>query len=824
MTDLPSSTIVTISYGSASAIYTYNGTVFNYTSGSGIVNGNPVGSFNPVQIGPLAVNATADYTVSIDLPASTPLSTDTNIERGFPVPITAFIDANGNGEADDSVKNDTINRLYTGFLQQLKQSRILQGTGPTVQGTDGTLSTSPKQPAPGNIIEYVVQYKNISDSQVGSGNVILTASNVVITEDGIQNNWAKDNDGDAVIDTKHVLGSVQTTSGTIQYFSGSLANNLLGGEQSGNTATGDVTKYANTLTGTVSPGSSGTFTFQRQVNQTTVGQGINNIASATYEDVNNPSVPIKNTSNQVSATISSVVPTVNLSVSPASGSEAAATAITVTATASAAVSGAQTVTLGVTGTGITTGDYNLSNTTITIPNGATTGSVTFTVFDDALVEGTETATLTISGPSSGIQLGSTTTANVTITDNDAPPATPTPAPGPAPTPAPAPAPSSPIVAAPPAPAYFSINLGNNGPTLLNATDVPVRFGANQDSGNPFQTLTITSLSPNSLKILGLELPNGFSLVGPLPEVVLPGQAVPITLRLSGKAGDYSGQFVLKTNGDPQSYRLPLVGKLLVDSTPLSDRTLPVCPCDTLTDPTIPQSISPKTGSEGNDSLAGTPNSDHLLGLAGNDLISGKQGTDYLFGGEGDDFLFGGRDSDWLNGEVGNDFLSGDLGADTVLGGAGNDVIFGDRSTPGETAESGADLLCGGDGNDTLFGNQQADTLCGGTGNDLLFGGRGADLLFGSDGDDLLSGDRGEDTLIGGTGSDRFVIGEGTETILDFEDGIDRLVLPTGLSFGSLSLTVSDGFLNLSNGTTLLAKIANLTPNQLTAADLAPALV
>jgi hypothetical protein len=69
-----------------------------------------------------------------------------------------------------------------------------------------------------------------------------------------------------------------------------------------------------------------------------------------------------------------------------------------------------------------------------------------------------------------------------------------------------------------------------------------------------------------------------------------------------------------------------------------------------------------------------------------------------------------------------------------------------------------------------------------------------------------------------------VIGEGTETILDFEDGIDRLVLPTGINFESLSLAVSDGFLNLSNGTTLLAKIANLTPNQLTAADLAPALV
>ncbi len=118
-------------------------------------------------------------------------------------------------------------------------------------------------------------------------------------------------------------------------------------------------------------------------------------------------------------------PTVNLSVSANAGTEVAATSITVTATASAAVSGAQTVNLAVTGTGITTGDYTLNNTTassvtITIPTGQTTGTVTFTVVDDAAVEGTETATLTISSPSSGISLGSTTTQNIAITDNDFP--------------------------------------------------------------------------------------------------------------------------------------------------------------------------------------------------------------------------------------------------------------------------------------------------------------------------------------------------------------------------------------------------------------------
>jgi Calx-beta domain len=115
-------------------------------------------------------------------------------------------------------------------------------------------------------------------------------------------------------------------------------------------------------------------------------------------------------------------PTVNLSVSSISSSETSPAAITITATASSAVVGNQTVNLAVGGTGITTSDYTLSGTTtpnvITILSGQTTGTATFTVVDDTLVEGTETATLTISNPSTGITLGSTTTQNISIADND----------------------------------------------------------------------------------------------------------------------------------------------------------------------------------------------------------------------------------------------------------------------------------------------------------------------------------------------------------------------------------------------------------------------
>jgi hypothetical protein len=116
--------------------------------------------------------------------------------------------------------------------------------------------------------------------------------------------------------------------------------------------------------------------------------------------------------------LSTGLPTVNLSVSSIAGSEAGTTQITLTATASSTLTTAQTVDLNVTGTGITAADYTLSANQITIASGTNSGSVTFTVVDDVLDEGLETAILTISNPSAGISLGSTTVQNITITDND----------------------------------------------------------------------------------------------------------------------------------------------------------------------------------------------------------------------------------------------------------------------------------------------------------------------------------------------------------------------------------------------------------------------
>ncbi|MBD2356971.1 hypothetical protein H6G41_20470 [Tolypothrix sp. FACHB-123] len=292
--DLPNNTVVTISAnnGNTTATYTYNSTtgVFTFTSGTGVVGGNPVSATNPVRIDNVAAGDTAPYTVEVNLPANTPLSTD--IEKGFPVPVTAFVDLNSNAVIDTSEpRNITIDRVYTGFLKLVKKSRILKGTGPDVGAgqenfestpavdPDGTgplpatdpnpgVNDVPRTPAPGNIIEYQITSKNISEAQSGTGNKILQAANVQIIEDGTTggNNWALDNNTNSEIDTSHV--TADSGGEEIVYY-----NNIppaIGTAQSGTTAATNVTKYVVKVTsGNVTPQSTVTFTFQRKISGTT---------------------------------------------------------------------------------------------------------------------------------------------------------------------------------------------------------------------------------------------------------------------------------------------------------------------------------------------------------------------------------------------------------------------------------------------------------------------------------------------------------------------------------------------------------------------------
>lgn len=128
-----------------------------------------------------------------------------------------------------AANNKTIDRLYTGFVRLDKAFSVANGTG-VGAATDAV---------PGAVITYTITYTNVSTSNGDANCVKLTASNVVITEDGLSapNNWG----------TYTTNSPAPSDSGT------------------GVVVTVSATKYTDTIA-SLSAGASGVFTFKRSIN------------------------------------------------------------------------------------------------------------------------------------------------------------------------------------------------------------------------------------------------------------------------------------------------------------------------------------------------------------------------------------------------------------------------------------------------------------------------------------------------------------------------------------------------------------------------------
>ncbi|MEO0014288.1 MAG: hypothetical protein RLZZ535_2677, partial [Cyanobacteriota bacterium] len=113
----------------------------------------------------------------------------------------------------------------------------------------------------------------------------------------------------------------------------------------------------------------------------------------------------------------------------------------------------------------------------------------------------------------------------------------------------------------------------------------------------------------------------------------------------------------------------------------------------------------------------------------------------------------------------------------------------------------------GNGRDTLWGGNDDDILRGRSGNDNLNGGNNSDLL---------DGGKGNDTLKGNSGYDVFVLKSdaGSDTIVDFRLGIDRLALANGLQFDDLSFANN----TILAGEEVLATLNWIDTEQLTSSD------
>jgi hypothetical protein len=235
---LPTGTKVTISYGSTSKVYEFDGTKF-----VDVVNGVATTTAATPLIVPNVVAGTkVNYGVDVDLPAGTAQL------AGYSVPVTAFVDVNGDGLLGATEpQNQTIDRVYTGYLKLTKEAQITDVNGGIVEAFTAAPT---KKAQPGQSIEYKITYTNISEvAPANSGSVTLNAAKIKVTEDGnaAPNNWAS-------ITTHKATSATDSNNGLITFDAGASNNSTPG-----------VAVYQDVVAGPLGPQSAGSFRFTRIV-------------------------------------------------------------------------------------------------------------------------------------------------------------------------------------------------------------------------------------------------------------------------------------------------------------------------------------------------------------------------------------------------------------------------------------------------------------------------------------------------------------------------------------------------------------------------------
>ena len=206
------------------------------------------------------------------------------------------------------------------------------------------------------------------------------------------------------------------------------------------------------------------------------------------------------------------------------------------------------------------------------------------------------------------------------------------------------------------------------------------------------------------------------------------------------------------------------------------------------------------GTEGHDSLFGTPGANVLVGGKGRDVIDGRGGPDSLHGDGGNDVLLGGPGADTIDGGGGRDLLAGEGGDDALVGGLGVDTVSFASSRAGIDA-SLVEGTAVGQGTDTLdqvewlIGSLHADTLIGNGSANYLEGRGSGDELVGNAGGDFLVGGFGIDSAVGGPDSDTCISSEVVESCEPFYDILpdstalmfnpDAVAMRAALLFGRL---------------------------------------
>ncbi|WP_172456680.1 Calx-beta domain-containing protein, partial [Microcystis aeruginosa] len=437
---------------------------------------------------------------------------------------------------------------------------------------------------------------------------------------------------------------------------------------------------------------------------------------------------------------STTLPSITLTVSPASVTEDGTTNLVYTFTRSGSTTSALTANYTVGGTATNGTDYASIPTSVTFAAGSSTATVTVDPTADTTVESDETVALTLAS-GTGYTVGTTTAATGTITNDD----------------------STftsqlsindiTVVEGQNSNAILTVTVDNpnSQPISVNYTTAPIDATANVDYTSQTGTLTIaanTATATISIPILNDNLNEA-------------DEAFTVTLSNAVNA-------TINPEGG--------IGEVIITDTWQSSLTR-----------TLPNNVE-NLRLIGTNNINGTGNAgdNKITGNSGNNILAGANGNDiYCFNAStplGSDTIqettTGGIDTLDFTGT--NTAVRVNLGITTVQTVVTNNLKL--TFSANNTIEN----IISDSGNDRLTGNSLNNTLTGGGGNDQLTGQDGNDSLIGGSGDDLLTG---------GNGSDNFIFNSsnlGIDAISDFTPGSDKIVLSKAI-FTALQSVIGNGF-------------------------------
>ncbi|MFM6818538.1 MAG: Calx-beta domain-containing protein [Dolichospermum sp.] len=311
-----------------------------------------------------------------------------------------------------------------------------------------------------------------------------------------------------------------------------------------------------------------------------------------------------------------------------------------TLTRTGSLTSALTVNIAMSGTATNGTDYATISNTVTFLAGSATATFNLSVIDDTLIEGTETAILTVLA-GTGYTVGAAASATVNIADND-------------------------LLNLP------IIDLSANQTVvegLVAPQSVTYTVTLSSDSTD---TITVQYATSNNTATAGSDYTATNGTLTFAPGVTSQDIIIPI---LNDFLNEPQETFNL-TLSSPTNAQLgtAVVTTTITDTLVTAATTTLAANVENLT-LTGAAAIN-GTGNAGNNVIIGNGANNILTGNAGNDTLNGGAGNDNLNGGDGNDLLLGGAGNDTLNGVAGNDTLNGGAGNDILTGGLGTDTLTG----------------------------------------------------------------------------------------------------------------------------------------------------